>query len=144
MEPKTLYFNFVWLLQKRFLLSISRNTQNNNNLTRVSWNKRLITRFFLRHQEINFMTLYKNNSKKIRLKILLVNEGKGFFIFFIFFYTVYNVLLNSFSFHCYFPPPPQFYWFPPTIFYSLLHAFNIFPPPQLFWIILNISPILIS
>ena len=85
MEPKTLYFNFVWLLQKRFLLSISRNTQNNNNLTRVSWNKRLITRFFLRHQEINFMTLYKNNSKKIRLKNLLVNEGKGFFIFFIFF-----------------------------------------------------------
>ena len=24
MEPKTLYFNFVWLLQNRFLLSISR------------------------------------------------------------------------------------------------------------------------
>ena len=24
MEPKTFYFNFVWLLQNRFLLSISR------------------------------------------------------------------------------------------------------------------------
>ena len=134
-NTKTLYFNFAWLLQKRFLLFISRNTQNNNNLTRIIWNKRLITRF-LRQQEINFRTLYSNNSKKIRLKILLVNEGKlFFFIFFLFFIlcTMFYLTLSLLIFiflllHNFINFPPQFFIPSSTllIFSLLLNYFKLF------------------
>ena len=82
------------------------------------------------------MTLYKNNSKKIRLKILLVNEGKGFFIFFIFFFilcTMFYLTVSLFIvifllFHDFIDFPPQFFIPSSTllIFSLLLNYFELF------------------
>ena len=63
---------------------------------------------FLTTQEINLMTLYSNNCKKIRLNILLKKSKKA---------NAQNVVLTPIF-------PPQFFLFPPPQFYhySLLGA----------------------
>ena len=56
-------------------------------------------------------------------QIVHIKEGKGKLALF---YTANNVLLIPLLFIFYFPPPAQFSYFSPSIFYSLLHNFTTF------------------
>ena len=81
---------------------------------------------FLKTQEINLMTLYSNNCKKIRLNILLKQSKKANHLFFLH------------GAECCSCPSPSSFLFPSSstillfsllnFFYSLLDNFIIFPP----------------
>ena len=98
---------------------------------------------FLKTQEINLITLYSNNCKKIRLNILLKQSKKANHFFFFTLRTMLYLPLSLFIFislllHNFIIFPPQFFFIPSCtiLLFSLLNFFfipsftmlSLFPP----------------